>query len=600
MKRILSALVILLMLTTFLAPVKADAASKVTGKIANGELTISGKGKMPAGMTYENNKKIKKVTIKAGVTSINPYCFKNCPNLTTVSVASSVKEIGRDAFAKCKKLSKLTLPGDYKVISPDGSEFNKRIMTASADYSNVDVTFNSALNPEICASISSKNLFVNSKDPNFVSVDGVVYSKNKKILYKLPSSRKAYTLISSCKTLPLSAVLYSWDNSQDIKNCCSSLATITFNKGLKSIVKYAPLDQNTLIQHHTVKPVVGKAVLGGESVENAIFGFRVNDSDIKKVFGTNVTSNKKMLYTKDGTLLRYIGKQKTVTIPDNITRIGDSAFYANAYAEQILMHENVTYIGDYAFRMAEALNEVKLPDSVEYLGTAAFTDTPIRSLVLPSGLKCIPNSLCVSCIELTSVEYPANVETIGRSAFLGCSSLCVDDIFDKMPAIREIGQNAFYGTVCHELTIPETVTVVDRGAFMFDSEDKVNVTIRGNGDGISPDAFMNDNIQVTYAGGISAAKFYFGIYSSGLDGNKVVLECSWGNVNGADGFEIQYGKDPSYKVCESLICDGSENEAALVLDGETELLESGYYARIRAFSIEDGVKTYSGWIETEY
>ena len=44
------------------------AKSNVHSTLKKGTLTISGKGKMPSSMTFQKNRKIKKVVIKSGVT----------------------------------------------------------------------------------------------------------------------------------------------------------------------------------------------------------------------------------------------------------------------------------------------------------------------------------------------------------------------------------------------------------------------------------------------------------------------------------------------------------------------------------------------------
>ena len=78
------------------------------------------------------------------------------------------------------------------------------------------------------------------------------------------------------------------------------------------------------------------------------------------------------------------------------------------------------------------------------------------------------------CTSLTSIEIPASVETIGNSAFYGCSSLATVT-FEKGSRLKTIGDeppinNGFYGAFnnCTSLTsieIPASVEKIPGGAF---------------------------------------------------------------------------------------------------------------------------------------
>lgn len=47
----------------------------------------------------------------------------------------------------------------------------------------------------------------------------------------------------------------------------------------------------------------------------------------------------------------------------------------------------------------------------------------LRRLVLPPGLKAVPDGMCLGCPNLVAVDIPASVRRIGRCAFYGCPSL---------------------------------------------------------------------------------------------------------------------------------------------------------------------------------
>lgn len=98
---------------------------------ADGELVISGEGKMPdwdnvsmvpwhnTVMKETGNEiqyKIKSVTIKDGVTTIGKAAFCSCVGLSQVAIPNSVTRIGDAAFAGCSGLTEITIPSSVSSI----------------------------------------------------------------------------------------------------------------------------------------------------------------------------------------------------------------------------------------------------------------------------------------------------------------------------------------------------------------------------------------------------------------------------------------------------------------------------------------------------
>lgn len=145
-------------------------------------------------------------------------------------------------------------------------------------------------------------------------------------------------------------------------------------------------------------------------------------------------AKKRWKYDKkeDGKLriVRYIGQDTKVEVPDKIGRIA------------------VTSISHGAFKDQESLTSVVIPDCIKSIGGSLFLNcVGLTSVVIPNSITSIGESTFEGCIKLTSVRIPDSVTRIG-CAFVGCSGL----VSVSIPgSVTNIGDRAFNG--CDRLTI---------------------------------------------------------------------------------------------------------------------------------------------------
>lgn len=122
MKRIFKIACLLLSLITVLSTLSVyvfaedlsgSCGEKLTWTLdSEGTLTIKGTGEMENFWTapwYDQRRKINKVRINEGVTSIGEYAFEYCLPLKEVSIPSTVKTINFGAFKGCEILETITL-----------------------------------------------------------------------------------------------------------------------------------------------------------------------------------------------------------------------------------------------------------------------------------------------------------------------------------------------------------------------------------------------------------------------------------------------------------------------------------------------------------
>lgn len=191
---------------------------------------------------------------------------------------------------------------------------------------------------------------------------------------------------------------------------------------------------------------------------------------------------------------------KSITIPNCITEIGDSAF-AYTGLTSVSIPENVTTIGNGLFNGCSDLISVNLPSNLTRIGFRMFYEcTKLESIDIPSGVTIIEQRAFYRCFGLTSVTIPESVETIETYAFCNCTSLeevtipggltvIADAVFCNCSSLTSIiipngvtyiNSGAFAGCVgLTSVTIPESVEIIGSQAFqscenytvIIDSED---------------------------------------------------------------------------------------------------------------------------------
>lgn len=71
-------------------------------------------------------------------------------------------------------------------------------------------------------------------------------------------------------------------------------------------------------------------------------------------------------------LKKFSGVEKSVTVSDGITVIGDSAFMFKIRMENVVLPEGLLRIEEYAFYRCKDLLSITLPASLVFIGKSAF------------------------------------------------------------------------------------------------------------------------------------------------------------------------------------------------------------------------------------
>ena len=265
---------------------------------------------------------------------------------------------------------------------------------------------------------------------------------------------------------------------------------------------------------------------------------------------------------------------QSVTIPESVTSIGDSAFAAcrnlnsltikdaatsignRAFTEcplttTLSLGKKITTIGDEAFYYCLNLKSVTIPQSVTSIGDYAFGEcVSLKTLSfgensfgenIETNIKTIGNYAFNHCNDLESVTIPQSVTSIGREAFRFCNnmkSLAING------AIESMGTGAFAGCISLEkISLGENIKTIGYSAFAScTSINLTNVTIPENVTTIRPGTFdyCTHLEYITLPAGLTS-------FQDSLKG------CPAGNPNGA----IYYN---NYKAAaDALLADNDDN-----------------------------------------
>ena len=549
---------------------KVEAKTKVTYTLKKGTLTIKGKGAMPAKMKFRRNKKIKKVIIKKGVTSVSYEAFALCKNLNSVTIPSTVKTIGirsfygtkiskitvpsktktigQGAFGSCKSLKTIVMPGDFKLKLEEDTD--DKLWYVTSDQSAVDtITFNTKLKLANVSYLSANNLVVAKNDPSYQSIEGVIYTKDGKGIVRVPQKRTELKIKEGCTEFNMQSVLYnSTDSEGDEFNNCSKLKKIVIPSSVKSInkIKYKT-DRADACDMHVDTIEIAPKDFDANSLYalGSSLGKNITIESLMKLLPDQITYKDHMYITKDHGLLKYDGKDANVEIPEEITWIAPEVFYRN-----------------------ETLKNVKLPSKITTIEENTF----------------------YGCSELEAVVIPDQVTMIGKSAFDECTVL-KSVTFGK--SLKVIKDHAFASVNIRNFTIPSGIQKIETGAFAGINQIGT-VTFEGSTKYVATDAFMNSTgIKLVYKKGIKEAQTelsYDYIIARKNGNNKV--RTTWQPVSGANGYQLKFSTDKKFKkVLKTVMVKKNVSNATTYVKNKKKTL----YIKVSPYQTINKKNVYGRW-----
>ena len=412
--------------------------------------------------TFWNCRNLKRVTLPDGITYIGPSCFSECRKLQQVNMPASVETIDDYAFYdNYERTTPLVLPASLKTIGQSAFAYN---------YVLPSVTFSDGLTSVGPYAFRDCRIIEQARLPESVTMVGqnVFYNCDSLRTFTFPQNIKEvpWGFLESCDALTsvtladgtTSIASYAFNN-------CPRLASINIDQPtLTSLGDY--VFQNTAFTTFTLPNSVTSAA-------SCIFQRCAQLTSVNVPTGldyvpydycyecpklTSVQMHNGIRTVRHNAFVRC-KLLPTIELNDQITSIEYRAFEGCEALVLDRLPAALTFIGDAAFSNCKAITgTLTVPDGVTQIDNSAFAATAITAAVLPDGLTKMGTDLFYDCDKLVSVKLPATLTRLPNYTFQRAKALRTI----SLPAtVREIGYAAFDDSGLESITLPDSLRLIE-------------------------------------------------------------------------------------------------------------------------------------------
>ena len=233
-----------------------------------------------------------------------------------------------------------------------------------------------------------------------------------------------------------------------------------------------------------------------------------SDKYLAKLIESLPVETMRSLNIVDGVLIKCKDGSPNLTIPGDVTEIGEASFKSCEKLETIGIGDNVISIGDEAFRGCKRLKGVTFGNNIKKIGESAFRDctgltkitvenpeveigerafencASLSEIVLPAGMAEIYGGVFNSCKSLESITLPEELTIMGESSFADCVKLKTIKVPEKVTKIDDMVFNGCIGL--KEINLCNSLTKIGKNAFK-DCSELTSITI--------PDSVLNIGVS---------------------------------------------------------------------------------------------------------
>ena len=378
--------------------------------------------------------------------------FSNCKSLVSLKLPNSAKKIDVVAIHGCEKLKELLLPYSCETVIQNAIQSCKNLETIYLSKNVKNFTGN-IFND--CPNLT--RIIVDSDNPYFTSVEGVMFTKDMSTIIKYPAGiqHTSYTIPSSVLIIGEHAFDYSVLEELELPSSLTSIEDFAFvgcqqlNKMvIPSTVTYLGPGAFQLCQNLSdvslssnierlnsytfnncislQKITIGK---GTREIKGGAFDYC---SSLRAIYVDDdnefYSSYDGILYSKDmKELVRCPAGlyKEEYLIPNGVEIIGENALKECENIKKFTLPQTLQEIGNFAFTNC-AMSTISIPSSVIKIGAGTFLlCKELETLILPEDIKEIAANIASSCEKLSYVYIPSGIKTVDSSAFSRCKNLSV-------------------------------------------------------------------------------------------------------------------------------------------------------------------------------
>ncbi|HAC32270.1 MAG TPA: hypothetical protein DCF70_06550 [Treponema sp.] len=396
-----------------IARLTEDSTILMAGELTVSDLTVISDAIKNS--TYNVNINL---SLTTGLTSISVFAFRWCTKLSGIIIPDSVTSISDYAFYDCTSLSSVTIPDSVTSIG--------------------DASFAG------CTSL--EDITVDSNNPNYSSIDGVLFNKDATDLIIYPAGKQSDTY-----TIPNSVTTIGTRTFED----CTSLTTITvdsnnpnyssidgvlFNKDATAIITYPKGKQSaTYTIPNSVTSIYNYAFYGCTSLSSVTIGESVKSIKYNAFEGCT--------------------SLHSVTIPDSVTSIYDYAFYGCTSLSSVTIGNSVNYIGYDAFSGCSSLYSVTFNCPITSGITQGFRDYVSFSVNIINSVNIGDSVTSIDSYAFSVFNSLTNISVDLNNA----NYSSIDGVLFNKDATALITHPA--GKQSYTYTIPDSVTSIYDYAF---------------------------------------------------------------------------------------------------------------------------------------
>lgn len=448
---------------------------------------------------------LRKVVLPFGLQCIQDHAFKGCRLLEEVRIPNGVSKVGNYAFHRCHALREAVLPplveelGDCvflycdsltRVRMPGVKRFGRQVFVNDVLLKEIEIS--RELDEEsICDVFTGCGNIrrICFADGECVEIDNAVEAVTG-----------AHILPSLVRRIAVDVLRMMELQGRCLVRFLTNLKHVDIPEGIEVLAKSCFYDKRGILSVRlpkSLKEIESRAFRNCISLETVEFageqvrihedafknctslktvrtydGTRYHFSGISGIHQTEAPDMVRVIQKQvlgnfciSGTmLLKYLGEESRVVVPEGITRIAEEAFAGNEAIDRVLLPESVRTIGAEAFRDCLLLQTIRLPEGLEEIGPGAFENCVklirihlpaqvvrieertfrrcqvLREVCLPEGFQNIGESAFYGCPSLKKVEFPESLTSIGKMAFFRCSAL---QEVHLLAGIKQVGSLAF-------------------------------------------------------------------------------------------------------------------------------------------------------------